>query len=78
MGWHEVANATPRAIGWQILPLLENFVIFYCCYIFAAKEGSPEVLVELRFGLCDILESSIFPCTLIFHLTLVTQSSRFR
>ena len=61
-GWHGVANAIP-----------ENFLgIFYCCFIFATKERSPEILVELDPGLFDVPVSFIFSCTHIIYLIVIT------
>ena len=77
MGWHEVANAAPGNIftGCQFFATPGNiFAIFYCFFIFLAKERSPEILVQLNLGLCDILEFSIFSCTNIVHLIVTTGS----
>ena len=52
---HGAANATPSQQDASFLPHLG---IFYYCYIFVVKEKSPEILVELNLGLCDIVESS--------------------
>ena len=47
---------------------LGNFLqFFYCCLIFVDNEKSPEILVQLKLGICDILESSNFSCTHIVH-----------
>ena len=46
IGWHGVANATPKQQDASFLPLLGICTIFYCCFIFA-----PEILVELNLGL---------------------------
>ena len=74
MGWHGVANATPGQQGDIFLPPLGIFIaIVYCCFIFvAAKEKCPGILVELKFNLCDMLESSITSYIYIIHLILIT------
>ena len=72
-GLHGVARATPGEQDISLLPSMGVFAIFYCCFIFvAAKERFPEILVELFLGLCVTLESSIFSCTQIIHLILIT------
>ena len=35
---------------------------FYCCLILEVTEKSPESLVDLNLGPCDILEYAIFTC----------------
>ena len=48
---------------------------FFCnlsLVIFLAKDRSPENLAQLNLGVCDILESSIFSCTHIVHLIVIT------
>ena len=62
MGWHGVANATP---GQQVTSLLSPF-------IFVDKKRSPEILVEFNLDLCNIPESSLFSCTHIVHLIVIT------
>ena len=59
MGWHGVANATPGQQEDIFFPPLGTFLaIVYCCFIFATtKEKCPEILVELKFNLCDMVES---------------------
>ena len=69
-------------MGWQLPPLSNRLLVFatlgiffhFSCYciIVVAKEKSPEVMVELNLGLCDILESSIFSYTHIVHLIVAT------
>ena len=60
--WHGVANATPWTTGWQLFATPGNsFAISYCCFIFVDKERSPEILVQLNFGLCEIIEDQSFP-----------------
>ena len=68
-------------MGWQMLPLgnrmpafchpWEFFTICYCCCVSVVKDESPEILVELNLGLCDILETSIFSCTHIIQLIVM-------
>ena len=73
MRWYGVANTTPGQEDSRFLPPLGNFfVIFSCCFIFVDEERSPEISVELNLGLYDILESSIFSCTSIIHLIVIT------
>ena len=58
-------------MGWQMPPLNTrcqlfaspgNFLaIFYCCFICATKERSPESLVELNRGLCDLSPGQTMP-----------------
>ena len=73
MGWHGVANATYGQQGASFLAPLRTFsVILYCCFIFRAKDRSPEMLAEINLGLCDILESSVFSCTHTIHLIVIT------
>ena len=75
-------------MGWQMPPLgnrmqafchpWESFLhFFYCCYILVAKEKSPEILVELNLGVCDILESSIFSCTHIIYSIVMIYSMKY-
>ena len=71
MGWHEVANTNPGQQDARFLPPWEIFSNVYSCCIFVDKERSPEILVQLILGLCDILESSIFSCTHIIHLIVI-------
>ena len=69
---HGVANAIPGQQDVSLLPPLGIFfAIVYCCKI-VDKERSPEILVQLKLGLSDILESSIFSCTHIVHLIVIT------
>ena len=55
----------PWATGCHLFATPRNFLaIFYCCFTFvAAKERSPETLLELSLSSCDILENSIFLLT---------------
>ena len=58
-------------MGWQMPPLGNRmpafatpgnmFAITYCCFLFVAKEGSPDILNELNLGTYGIIEASIFP-----------------
>ena len=62
----------PWATGCQLFAAPGNFfAIFYCCFIFVAKERS-DVLIELNLGLFEILETSSFSCTHIIHLIVLT------
>ena len=45
--------------------------VFYCCFIFAAKERSPDILVEPNNCLCDIRESAIFHAHTV-HLIVIS------
>ena len=65
------AKSTPGQQDASFLPPHGFFAIFYCCFIFLHKKRSPEILVQLNLGLCDILESSIFSCTHIVHLIVI-------
>ena len=60
--------------GGHLLPTLGIFLaIVYCCFIFAAaKEKCPEIVVELKFNLCEILECSIVSYICIIHLIVIT------
>ena len=49
-----------------------TFTIFYCCFIFVAKERFPKILVEINLGLCSIEENSIFSCIQFIHLVVIT------
>ena len=82
-----LGTGRPVAMGWQ-LPSLDSripafchpwkiFCNFCCCFIFVVKEKSPEILVELNLGLSDILESSIFSCTHIIHLIVLTYGMKY-
>ena len=65
-------NTTPEQQNSSFLSPLGNFfAIFYCYFIFLDKKKSPEILVQLNLGLCDILGRSIFFSTQIFHLILI-------
>ena len=73
MGWHGVANATPRQQDAILLPPLRIFLQFFIVFIIvAAKERSPIILVEINLGLCNIQENSIFTCILFTHLIVIT------
>ena len=55
-------NCHPWVRGYHLFATPENFLaIFYCCFIFVAKERFPKVLVQINLGLYSILENSIFP-----------------
>ena len=72
MGWHGEANATPGQQNATFLPPLGIFLHFFnCCFIFVDNERS-EIVVQLNLGLCKILESSIFSCTHIVHVIVIT------
>ena len=69
-------------MGWQ-MPFLGNrkpafcqpwksVSNIFCNLFFAAKERSPEILIELNPGPCDVLKTSFFSSTHIIHLTLIT------
>ena len=60
-------------------PLLGIFLaIVYCCFIFAtAREKCPGILVELKFNLCDMLESSIVSHIYIIHLIVITLGMKY-
>ena len=67
----------PSTTGYQLFATHGNFlVMFYCCCIFLPKERSPEMLVELNLGLCDILASSIFSYKHIVNLIVTTESMK--
>ena len=60
------------ATGCQLFPLLGMFLpVFYCFFIVAAKERSPEILVEPNNCLCDIRESAIFHAHTV-HLIVIS------
>ena len=66
-------TCSPWATGCQLFATLGNFVeMFYYYFIVEVKEKSPNSLVDLNFGLCDLQESSLFSCTRIIHLILIT------
>ena len=69
MGWHRMVNTTS---GQQNASPGELFTTFHCCFTFVDRERSPEILVQLNLGLCDILESSISSCTHIVHWIAIT------
>ena len=69
MRWHGEENTIPRQQNASLLPSLG---IFRCSFIFVAKERSG-ILVELNFGLCKIVKSSMFSCTHIIHLIAITE-----
>ena len=73
MEWRGVPNAAPGQQDDIFLPPLGIFLaIVYCCFIFvAAKEKCPEILVEPKSNLCDMLESSILSYIYIIHLIVV-------
>ena len=74
MGWHGVADATPGQQGDIFLPPLGiSLAIVYSCFLFAtAKEKYPELMVELKFNLCDMLGSSIVSYIYIIRLIVIT------
>ena len=54
-------------MGWQIG--WHGVAILYFCSIFVAKEKWPEILVEVNFGRCGMLESSsTFSLTKIIYV----------
>jgi len=62
MGWHGVADATPKQQGASILPPHGIFYKFSNrWFVFATKERSPEIVVELKLGLCGIQKAQSFP-----------------
>ena len=63
--------ATPGQQDDILLPSLGIFLaIVYCCFIsVGAQEKCPEISVELKFNLCDMLESSIV--TYIYSIRLI-------
>ena len=72
-GWHGVTNATPEQHDASFLPPPGDFLeILYCCFFFATRRGSPDISVELNLGLVDVPVSSIFSCTHIIHLIVIT------
>ena len=36
---------------------LAFFIVVFCCFIFVAKERSPNIFVEINLGLCNIQEN---------------------
>ena len=64
MGLHGVANATPGQQDAIVLPpvkiFLQFFIVVSCCFISLAKESSPNIVVEINLGLCNIQENSVF------------------
>ena len=65
------ANA-PWATGCHLFATPENFLaIFYCCFIFVAMKKSPNILVEVNLGLCNIQGNSIFSRIHLIHFILV-------
>ena len=68
MGWHGVANATPRQQDASFLLPLRIFLhSAYCCIIVVAKEIPPDIIDKPNISLCDILENSTFSCKRIFN-----------
>jgi len=52
----------PQATGCQHFATPWNFLqIFYRWFVFATKERSPEIVVELKLGLCGIQKAQSFP-----------------
>ena len=79
MGWHGVASVTPWSTACQLFATPGTyFAIFYSCIlIFVANEKSPEVLIDLNFGLCDLRESSFFSSTHFIHLIVIAQRMKY-
>ena len=74
-GWHRVVNATSKQQGVSLLPPQGVFLQLFLLLLFlVAKERFPKIVVELNVGHCVTLESSIFSCTYIIHLILMTRS----
>ena len=67
MGWHEVANVTPGQRDTIFSPPLIIFFPIFCCFIFVAKKTFPNMLVGIKVGLSNTLETSIFSCTNFVH-----------
>ena len=73
MGWHGVVFGTPGQQDASFFATPDTFVaIVYCCSIFLDKERSPNILIGLNLGLCEILETSIFSCTQIIYSIVLT------
>ena len=70
------------AVGWKCRPWTKGyqlfatrgkfFAMFFCCFIFLAKEVSPRIWAEHKLGLCNTLESLIFSYPHIIHSILKT------
>ena len=63
----------PWSVGWHLFATPGNFLaILYSCVIFVAKEKCPEILVELKFDLSDMLKSPIASYIYSVHLIVIT------
>jgi len=74
MGWHWVASVTPGQQDASFFPPLKFFSMSFCSVIFVAKEGSSEVLVELKISLFEI--SSIFFSAHIINLIVIAKNMK--
>ena len=62
-----------RATACHLFGTPGNFLgIFYCSFVFLAKERSPKILVEINLGLCSIQGHSIFSCIHLIHFIVIT------
>ena len=70
-----MTNATPGQQDAIFLPpmriFLQFFIVVFCCFIFVAKERSPNIVVEINLGLCKMQETSVFSWIEFIHLIVM-------
>ena len=72
-----MATVTPEQQDASFLPPLGTLLQCFIYLYLLVKVKSLQILAELNLGLSDILQSSIFSCTHIIHLILITYSMNY-